>query len=82
MFFKLCSPASTKLAAILPCTWRQASSEMRDAAGLGDALDPRRDVDAVAEDVVALDDDVADIDPDPKPDRIGLPPVSRSRNCL
>ena len=28
----------------------------------------RRDIDAVAEDVVVLDDDVAEIDPDPEPD--------------
>ena len=35
-----------------------------DAARPGDALEPRRDVDAVAEDVVALDDDVAEIDAD------------------
>ena len=44
----------------------------RDAAGFGDALDPRRDVDAVTKDVLALDDDVADIDANPELDRIGL----------
>ena len=44
----------------------------RDAARFGNALDPRRDVDAVAKDVLALDDDVADIDADPELDRIGL----------
>ena len=33
-----------------------------DAAGLCDALKPRRDVDAVAKDVMGLDDYVADID--------------------
>ena len=44
----------------------------RDAAGLGDALDPRRDVDAIAKDILAVDDDVAYIDPDPKPDGIGF----------
>ena len=42
----------------------------RNAAGFGDAFDPRRDVDAVAKDVLALDDDIADVDPDPDPDRI------------
>src|SRR6185437_5477305 len=36
----------------------------RDVAGLGDALEPRRDVDAVAIDVFALEDDVADADAD------------------
>ena len=35
-----------------------------DAAGPGDAFEPRGDVDAVAEDVVVLDDDVAEIDAD------------------
>ena len=42
----------------------------RNAARFGDAFDPRRDVDAVAKDVLALDDDIADVDPDPEPDRI------------
>ena len=37
-----------------------------DAAGFSDALEPRRDIDAVAEDVVHADDDVADIDADAK----------------
>ena len=41
MFLRLCSPASTKLAATLPCTCRQASSEIemppaRQEALLGD----------------------------------------------
>ena len=55
----------------------------RDTAGLGDAFDPRGDIDAVAEDIVAFDNDVADIDPDPKPDRIGPAPLgSRSRTRL
>ena len=36
--------------------------------GSASAFQPRRDVDAVAEDVVALDDDVADIDADAKLD--------------
>ena len=35
-----------------------------DAAGRGDAFQPRRHIHAVAENVVALDDDVADIDAD------------------
>jgi hypothetical protein len=36
----------------------------RDATKLCDAFDPRRDVDAVAQDIVTLDDDVANIDPE------------------
>ncbi len=43
-----------------------------DAAGLGQRLDPRRDVDAVAEDVAFLGDDVAEIDPDPHRDALFL----------
>ena len=40
----------------------------RDAAGLGDALDPRRDIDPVAENVGTLDDHVAQVDSDPQLD--------------
>ena len=35
-----------------------------DCAGLGERLEPGGDVDAVAEDVVAVDDHVAEIDAD------------------
>ena len=35
-----------------------------DAARLGQAFEPRRDIDAVAKDVAVLDDDVAEIDAD------------------
>ena len=37
-----------------------------DGAGLGERLEPGGDVDAIAEDVVAVDDDVAEIDADPQ----------------
>ena len=37
-----------------------------DAAGLRNSFKPRRDVDAVAKDIVVVDDDVADMDADPK----------------
>jgi hypothetical protein len=40
-----------------------------DSPGLGNGLQPGRDVDAIAIDVVAIDDDVAKIDPDPEHDR-------------
>jgi hypothetical protein len=36
-------------------------------AGIGQGFDPRRDVDAVAVEVVALDDDVAEIDAESNP---------------
>ena len=35
-----------------------------DAAGVGDAFQPGRDIDAVAKNVVVVDDDVADMDAD------------------
>src|SRR6185437_13892558 len=43
-----------------------------DRTGLGQSLDPRRDIDAVAVNVVALDDDVADIDADAERDAVAL----------
>src|SRR2546421_13118976 len=39
-----------------------------DAPGLGESLQPGGDIDAVAENVVAIGDNVAEIDADPKPD--------------
>ena len=62
MFLSVCSPqilerqieAGTDLVAHRP--------RHRDTAGRSDALQPRRDVDAVAENVVVLDDHVAEID--------------------
>ena len=44
----------------------------RDAASFSNALEPGRDVNAVAKDVLAFDDDVADVDPNPQSDRIGF----------
>src|SRR5690349_475244 len=37
-----------------------------DATRLSDPLKPSRNVDAIAKDVIALDQDVSEIDPDPK----------------
>ena len=71
MFFRLCSPSIDEVGRHLALHLPPSVLGNRDAARLGDAFDPRRNVDAVAEDIVALDDDVADIDADPKPDRIG-----------
>ncbi len=39
-----------------------------DPAGIGQPLQPRRDIDAIAEDVVSVDDDVTDVDTDAKLD--------------
>ena len=43
-----------------------------DATGFGDACQPCRDIDAVAENVVTLDQDVAEVDPDPEGDALVL----------
>jgi hypothetical protein len=43
-----------------------------DLAGLGERLEPRRDVDAVAKDVVVLDNHVAHVDADTKADALAL----------
>src|SRR5215469_7054544 len=37
-----------------------------DGAGLGKRLEPGRDVDAIAKDIVAVDDHIAEIYPDPQ----------------
>ena len=42
-----------------------------DASGLGDALEPRRDIDAVAKHVVPVDQDVAEMNADPVHDVVG-----------
>jgi hypothetical protein len=39
-----------------------------DPPWLGERFQARRDIHAVAEDVVAVDDDVTEVDPDPEPD--------------
>ena len=44
----------------------------RDAAGFSDPLDAGRDIDAVAKNIVALNDNIAAVDADPELDRIGL----------
>ena len=44
-----------------------------EAAGIRQGFQAGRDIDAVAEDVVAVDDDVAEVDPDPEPDPSGMP---------
>ena len=57
----------------LPRTWSWTLAGDADAARLGQRLQPRGDVDAVAVDVVALDDDVAEIDADAEDDALGPP---------
>ena len=46
--------------------------------GCGQLLQPRRDIDVVAEDIVLLDDDVADVDADAKQEAL----LGRRAHCL
>jgi hypothetical protein len=46
-----------------------------DLAGLGERLKTRRDIDAIAEDVAFIMDDVAEIDADAEADALGLRPA-------
>ena len=64
MFFRLCSPRSAKLGLDLAAHLPEGVFGEADATGLGDAFEPGGDVDAVAEDVVSLDQHVADMDTD------------------
>ena len=50
-------------------------------AGIGQGLDPRGDVDAVAVNVAAVGDHVAEIDPDAKPQAAFLG-ETRSRSAI
>ena len=52
-----------------------------DASGLGDALEPRRDIDAIAEHVVPVDQHVAEMNADPVHDVVG-PAVSALRSAI
>jgi hypothetical protein len=55
----------------------------RDTTGFGDTFDPRRDVDAITEDVFAFDDDVTDVEPIRNWIGVDLVlPASCSRSCL
>ncbi len=47
----------------------------RDATRFGDAFNPRRHIDAVAKNILAIDDDVANVDANPELYRIGLGPT-------
>ena len=57
---------SSKTKSTLPRIWPMSVIGDAHAARLGYPFEPRRDVDAVAEDVVIVDDDVADVDTDPE----------------
>ena len=64
MFFTGFSPRSSSTIPSLSCTESRTARETKIAARVGESLQPRRDVDAVAVDVVAFDDHVSEIDAD------------------
>src|SRR5438874_9127124 len=71
MFLRLCSPRSSKAQSSRSCTWSCTMAETQMPARFGHGFEPCGDVDAVAVDVVAVDDHIAEIDPDPEFDALG-----------
>jgi hypothetical protein len=61
MFLSATLPTGSNRAATLPRAWSTAPRRCNSAA-LGHLLEPDGDVDALAVDVAAVDDDVAEID--------------------
>src|SRR6476619_3464030 len=70
MFLTCCSPRSSKTKGSRSRTWSWTVLETNTPAGIGEGLDTRGDVDAVAIEVVALDDHVAEIDADAQLDAV------------
>ena len=68
MFFSCARPGPRRRASSLPRTCRAPCPETQMPPGLGHRLQPRGDVDAVAVDVAALDDHVAEVDADAQHD--------------
>jgi hypothetical protein len=67
MFFTDCWPMKSEADGELVLHVLEHRAGDEDAAGLGQRLQPRGDVDAVAVEVAALDHDVAEIDADAEP---------------
>ena len=64
MFLRFCRPSSRKVRSSLPLDLIQHLARNADAAAIGDAFEPGRDIDPVAENVGAVCDDFAEIDAD------------------
>ena len=73
MFLTRCSPVNVQRQAELALELVVGGTGDEHAAGLAQLLQPRRDIDPVAEQVIALDHHVAEIDADAEHD----PPVGR-----
>src|SRR5215831_3812053 len=70
MFLSCCSPMSSKGEVEPACGILLHPRRDADPAGLGQAFEACRDVDAIAKDVAVLDDDVTDVDADAKLDAV------------
>ena len=70
MFFAVCSPMSWKATFELVADLLVDVRGDADAAGLGQPLEPRRHIHAVAVDVASLDDHLADVDPEAEIDAL------------
>src|SRR4051794_37463758 len=68
MIFSACSPLSTKARSRRLPIWSRTIPETATPPGRSDALQPRCDVDAVAKNIVVLNDDIAKIDAEAKLD--------------
>jgi len=64
MFLTVCSPEIIEAMGSLSRTWSRTARETHTPPGSQQALQPRGHVDTVAEDVVRLYDDIAEIDAD------------------
>ena len=62
MFLTICSPRSSKPKSLQRLDLLMHRSRDADAAGLGERFEPRRDIYPGAVDVLALGDDLAEID--------------------
>ncbi len=63
------APASTKATPTLPLIWACTASDTRMPLGRRLAFQTRGDIDPVAEDIVVVDNDVAEVDADAELDR-------------
>ena len=72
MFLTLCSPKSANPIGSFSPTCSRTEALTQISPGCGKRLDPRRDVDAVAEHIAFVDHDVADIDADAKANALAL----------
>ena len=68
MFFSVCGPRSSQAKSTLPRILPISVVGDANPARLGDALETHGDVDAVTEDIVLIDDDIADVQADPELD--------------